>query len=127
MLFHNFMMWSPLISSICLIVMKEWTGKSRHNRNFDYFHPSTHTYAKVTIHIHSIILECIGTLCHSRAISVVSYCFIGILITALEVFNICICAVYTIHWHRDQQVDPHPTTELKQLWNFAKDNSARRV
>ena len=32
-------------------------SKSRHNRNFDYFHPSTHTSAKVTIHIHSIYID----------------------------------------------------------------------
>ena len=104
MLSHNFYDMIPLDLKYMFNRHERMNGKSRHNRSFDYFHPSTHTYAKVTIHIHSIY-RCIGTLCHSRAISVVSYCFIGILITALEVFNICVCAVYTIHYHRGKQVD----------------------
>ena len=104
MLFHNFYDMIPLDFNYMFNRHERMNGKSRHNRNFNHFHPSTHTYAKVTIHIHSIY-RCIGTLCHSRAISVVSYCFIGILITALEVFNICVCAVYTIHCHKGKQVD----------------------
>ena len=69
-------------------------SKSRHNRNFDHFHPSTHTYTKVTTYIHSIY-KCIGTLCHSRVI------FIGISITALEVLNTRVYIVNTIHWYRN--------------------------
>ena len=49
-------------------------SKSRRNQNFDHFHPSAHTYAKVTIHIHSKY-RCISTLCHSRAIFTISYCW----------------------------------------------------
>ena len=73
-------------------------SKSRHNQNFDHFHPSTHTYAKVTIHIHSIY-RCMGTLCHNRVI------FIGILIIALGVLNTRVCTVYIMHCHRDQPAD----------------------
>ena len=69
-------------------------SKSRHNQNFDHFHPSTHTYTKVTIYIHSIY-RCIGTLCHSRVI------FIGVLIIALEVLNTRVCIVNTTHWYRN--------------------------
>ena len=92
MLFHNFYDMIPLGFKYMFNHHERMNGKSRHNRNFDYFHPSTHTYAKVTIHTHSIY-RCIGTLCHSRAISVVSlfhwnldYCARGCLIYAFVLF-----------------------------------------
>ena len=43
------------------------SGKSRYNQNFDHFHPSTHTYAKVTIRTHCIY-ECIGTSSYFKVI-----------------------------------------------------------